>query len=293
MKRNNLMLPHPVLGQSDNIIGDCGIVGDPIITITDTSYSLAFEIFHDNGTIADLVKYDKAIYICEVTCSGTLFREVFSSKEFNFQFDIERTTVKNKVDFRVYCIALVNLPNYTNPAAHEDYNDFTFELKKADPLAYFGSFDFNAGIEYQKLKAASSFMEIVPHLGEETHTDYVWDSKKIQIKLPRATYDKFRQDFIGKKKEFAAIIHASLVQNALTVALYNYKKALDMGEGQCIWAESIQHRLREEPELNHGSDSIEDTDSIPALVQKLLGNPNDRLIECLEMLSGANENESE
>lgn len=285
MKLDNLILPHPVLGQSDDISGEVGM-GDPEIEINEYEYSIKFELHHDNGTISDLVKLEKAIYCCEVSCSETLFREIFTSKDLEFIFEINRTSVRNKVNFEVYCIATQDIPIYNNPAVHSDYSGFTFELEKADLLVYFGKFHFNADIQYHKLKAASSFMEIIPHQGNEKYTDYILDSRKIQIKLPKETYDKFKQDFIGKKKEFAPIIHASLVQNALTVALYNHKNYLELGG--CVWAESIQYRLREEPDLNNGSEEV-DPDKIPELVQKLLGKPNDRLIKCLEDLSSINE----
>ena len=289
MKLNNLALPHPVLGQSDDIIGDSGI-SDPLIEINDTTYLIEFAIEHENGTIKDLVKLDKAVYCCEVICAGTLYRELFTSNDAAFKFEIDKISLRNKVDFQVYCLVKTGISNYSNPAAHQDYNGFNFELEKADLLGNFGSFTFNADIQYHKLKAASSFMEIIPHQGEEMFTDYVLDNKKIQIKLPKETYLKFRQDYIGKKKDYAAIIHASLVQNALIIALYNYEKSLEMGD--CVWAESIRHRLREEPELNNGSETI-DPDQVPVLVQKLLGNPNNRLVDCLEELSEAKLKETE
>ena len=285
MRLNNIALPHPVLGRLDDIVGSSSLQ-DTNIDIKDHAYSINFNIDHENGTISDLVKLEKALYCCEVTCSGTLFREIFTSSVPRFEFDIKRTSLRNKVDFQVYCLASNAIPNYSNPAAHNDYAGFSFELEKADLLANFGSFTFNADVQYHKLKAASSFMEIIPHQGDEKYTDYILDSKKIQIKLPKEIYEKYKQDYIGKKKEFAAIIHASLVQNALTVALYRYKEYLDMGD--CVWAESIQYRLRDERYLNNGSEII-DPDKIPELVQKLLGNPNKRLINCLEELSNVKE----
>lgn len=289
MKLNNLSLPHPVLGQSDDITAHSEI-SEPTIVIGDTSYLIEFEISYDNGTIADLVKFDKALYCCEVTCPGTLYRELFTFSETKIRLSLDRSILRNKVNFQVYCLSKGQISNYSNPAAHADYEGFVFELEKADLLANLGSFSFNADIEYHKLKAASSFMEIIPHSGQETETDYVFDSKKIQIKLPKEAYEKFRHDFIGKNKEYAAIIHASLVQNALTVALYNYEKSLEMGN--CVWAESIEHRLRDEQDLNNGSSKF-DLDQIPKLVQKLLGNPNNRMIESLEKLSKTQHNETE
>jgi hypothetical protein len=286
MKLNNLILPHPVLGQTDDISGNCGLKEDPTINIKIDSYQIEFEIIHDNGTITDLIKMDKAIYCCEVLCSGTLYRDAFYSKEPIFSFEIPRTSLRNKVEFQTYCLTLKDISNYNNPAAHSDFDGFVFDLEKADLLAIFGNFSFNADVEYHKLKAASSFMQIIPNEAEKDYTEYILDDSKIQIKLPKDLYEKYK--FFGKKKEFAALIHSSLVQNALTIALFNYKEHKERGD---VWAVSIQHRLLNEPELNNGSDQV-DLNKVPELVQKLLGNPNKRLIDRLEELSNT-ENEGE
>ena len=287
MKLNNLILPHPVLGQSDDISGKCQLKDDPTIHVTDESYQVEFEVEHDNGTIADLVKVGKAIYCCEVLCSGTLFREIFYSNSLVFNLNIPRTALRNRVDFQTYCLATKEILNYNNPAFHTDFEGFTFDLEKADLLAVFGSFTFNADIEYHKLQAASSFMQIVPNEPGKTLTEYVLDDSKIQIKLPEESYEKYR--FFGKNKDLAPIIHASLVQNALTIALFNFPEHLDRGN---IWALSIKHRLENDLELNNGSVQI-DSVKVPDLVQKLLGNPNERMILRLDEMSAQNENDIE
>jgi hypothetical protein len=234
---------------------------------------------HDNMTIHDLIRAEKAMYCCEVLCPGTLYREVFHSKDLKFDFEIPRTTIRNKVDFQAYCVAKSEITNYINSNLHSDYEGFSFDLAKADLLAIFGTFNFNADIQYQKLKAASSFMQIVPNDPGKSYTEYILDDSKIQIKLPEVLYEKYK--LIGGKKDLAPIIHASLVQNALIIALFNLQEHIARGN---IWALSIQHRLENELDLNEGSTQI-DVLKVPALVQKLLGNPNERLINSLEQIS--------
>jgi hypothetical protein len=286
MKFDKIIFPHPVLGlgRADDFNGSAEFT-EPNIEILDEVYKISFSIIHDNGTIVDMVKNKKAIYCCEIFCSGTLYRDLKLNYEPEYLFEIKRADLRGSVEFNIYCIVNVNNVNYSNPAAHEDYSDFLFSLDKGDLLAYFGSFNFDADLQYQKLKAASSFMEIIPNEGNEQYTIYDIDASKIRIKLPIQTYEKFKTDSIGKKKEYTEIIHASLVQVALTTAMYNYKEKL--GEG-ILWAQSVKYRLETEPELNNGTD-VFDNDQVPSLVQKLLGNPNFRLVESLEKLSALNE----
>ena len=283
MKSKNLVLPHPVLGQGDDINGISGFRGEPSIKISEDSYDIEFEIIVENGTILDLVNADKAIYCCEVLCPGTLYREIYYSSSLRFKFEIPRTFLKNRVDFQAKCIATKSILNYNNPAFHADFEGFMFDLEKADVIATFGTFNFNADIQYNKLKAASTFMQIVPNEPGRQMTEYVLDDSKIQIKLPPELYEKYK--FFGNRREFAPIIHASLVQTALTIALFNFKEHVERGD---IWALSILHRLENEPELNNGSGQI-DNSKVPEIVQKLLGNPNERMIIQLEKLSSRGE----
>ncbi len=280
MKFKNLLLPHPVLGQEDDINGICDVRNVEIKT-DEKEYSILFEIDHDNGTIIDMVKFDKAIYCCEVKCSATYYRELFISKTTTFSFNISRGELKNRVEFEVFCATTAELKAYNNVASHPDYADFNFQLDKGDIIALFGEFNFNADIQYQKLKAASSFMQIIPNESNKEYTEYVLDDSKIQIKLPKAVYEKYKQDSIGKRKEFSEIIHASFVQNALIIALYNFEDQLAR---KVLWAESIRYRLLNEQDINNGSDII-DPVNIPTIVQKLLGNPNQRLVDRLEILT--------
>ena len=279
MKHSNLKYPHPVLGQGNDISSEFGFMKEPEVNIHDDKYDITFELLQENGTISDYIKNEQAVYCCEASCTGTHYREIFFSNSTKFQFGISRQLLRNRVDFFIYCIAMQDIKNYSNPAAHEDYSDFKFQIDKADVLAIFGDFSFNADVEYHKLKAASSFMQIIPNDSANNETEYVLEDSKIQIKLPKEQYEKFR--YFGKNKELTDLIHASLVQTALTIAIYNLEEHI---ENNRVWAISIQHRLLNEPELNNCSKQV-DKQYIPELVQKLLGNPNKRLIDRLEILS--------
>ena len=179
-----------------------GLKDEVKVETKDDSFLFEFELVNENGAINDLINGNKVIYCCEANCPGTLFRETYLSTERKFSIEIPRTSVRNKVDFQIYCIATENIPNYSNPAAHEDFKDFIFKIEEDDILGVFGSFSFHAGVQYHKLKAASSFMQIIPNETDKEYTEYVFDDSKILIKLPQVSYDKFKQDYIGKRKEF-------------------------------------------------------------------------------------------
>ena len=173
-------------------------------------------------------------------------------------------------------IAKVDIVDYSNTNAHPDYSGYTFDIDKGDILAYFGEFSFNADIQYEKLKAVSSFMEIVEN---ETEKYTIIDLKKnkIEIQLPSESYKIFSSDTVSQEEKFASIFHSSIVLNALLIALYNLEEHKDY-----LWAEVIRYRL--DNELQFKNLSVEDKETVPEIAQRLLGNPFERLLNGLNII---------
>lgn len=282
----NKILPHPVLGQFDAISGIVEIRNKETEDIPEIEkkahhFEIDLKFYHENHAIHELVKEGKAKYLCEISCSDTLYRRTLLSRDSNFKLNIHRKDVRRTVEIEGYCVTSEKINEYTNPEMHIDYNGYTFDLDEGDLLIYFGSINFDADIQYEKLKAASSFMEIVPHEGKEDYVDYSFDTPKILIKLPLEDYNLFKMDMIRSKKEFTPIIHSSLVQNALIAALFNLKKYAE--EDKVLWATTLKYRLENDAEINEGSADI-DPVNIPKIVSRLLGNPVNRLLKGLEKL---------
>ena len=143
-------------------------------------------------------------------------------------------------------------------------------------LAYFGGFSFNADIKYEKLKAVSSFMEIVEN--EDLKYTYVDLKKnKIEIQLPSETYNLYRSDIISQEERFSPVFHSSIVLNALLTALYNFEEHKDY-----LWAKVIDYRLKNEKQLK--DINFDEKENIPEIAQMLLGNPFKRLLEGLNVM---------
>lgn len=286
MRLTNTTLPHPVLGQFDAISGIVELrnpetSGNPEIEKSENTFEVKLKLYHENEAIHDLVAAGKAQYFCEISCSDTLYRSAITSSEQEIKVLINRMDVRRKVHIEAFCVTTQEISNYLNPKVHEDYLRFNFTLDEGDLLIYFGRIVFDANIQYEKLKAASSFMEIIPHDGKEDYVDFVLDNPKILIKLPVEDYNLYKMDMIRLKKEYSPIIHASLVQTALTTALFNLDKYAEKG---ALWATSLKYRLEHEPEINGGFSEI-DTNDISKVIHRLLGNPTNRLLMELKKLA--------
>lgn len=286
MKFSDVTFPHPVLGVGDGISGEVGLGSNsPEISSNSDSYTIAVNCSHSNKDLNKLIENDKATYFCEATCTNTLFRKVYTSDNEIIELQIPKKQVRGKVEFTCLLIAKTDLSDYQNIDSHEDYATYNFDLDKGDVLAYFGEFSFNADIRYEKLKAVSTFMEVLENADKNAeHTNIVLDSNKIQVQLPTEEYAIFSQDIISKEEKFAPIFHASIVLNALLLALYHLKDHKERP-----WAIALKYRLDNEEELKNIS--IDDEKNIPEIAQRLLGNPFNRLMQGMKNIVESDNNE--
>lgn len=272
MNINNITFPHPVLGIGDSITGKVELQ-NPEIKSNSDFYEVTIHVSHDNNDLQSLISANNAEYMCEVTCTNTLFRKIFTNNLKTITFEIPKKEVKGKVEFTCLLIAKEDIVGYSNANAHPDYSGYTFDIDKGDILGYFGEFSFNADIQYEKLKAVSSFMVIVEN---ETEKYTIIDLKKnkIEIQLPSESFKIYSNDTISQEEKFAPIFHSSIVLNALLIALYSLDDHTDY-----LWAEVIKYRLGNEPQFNNLS--IKEKENVPEIAQRLLGNPFERLLNGL------------
>jgi hypothetical protein len=286
MKFNDVSFPHPVLGIGDAVKGNVRLNPAPEISSSVDAYSITVNFEHDNQDIEALINEGQAEYFCEATCSNTLYRQIFTSNNSQINLDILKKHVKGKVSFTCVLLAKHPITNYRNSKSHPDYNGYSFDIDIGDVLAFFGEFNFNADINYEKLKAVSSFMEVVENK-DEIYTNVDLNKSKIEVQLPSEDYKLFASDSISKEQKFAPIFHSSIVLNALLIALYNFDS-----HKEWLWAKVVDYRLKNEKQFENIS--IDDKENIPEIAQRLLGNPIRRLIaELQNIVESPNQNEED
>ena len=182
MKLNNISLPYPVLGISDDVMPmlepDC-----LTIKVEDDgmgNYRFTVTMKHENECIHQLIRDGYAEYSCEVDCARTMFRKCYTS----------------------------------------DYEGYSFKMELGDVLVAFPPTHYDVDIKYDQLQAAGSFMQIREGIGR-TVTYFDVSGDKIEILLPTPLYNMYRE-MIGKDVRFMEIFHSSIVLNALTQALFCY-----------------------------------------------------------------------
>lgn len=267
MNLNNISLPYPVLGISDDIM--------PLLP-TDTvsvelrndarNYLFTITLKFNNGDISDLIKSSKADFSCEYECAKTMLRCCKKTDKPVFEIEIPRHNINGRINFNCFVSVKEPIINYTNKGFNEDYERFSFNMEPGDILVAFPQFHYDADIKYDKLQAAGSFMQIrETNLHEEVFFDIT--GNKIEILLPTTLYQLYCNPQV---KGAAEVIHSSLVLNALTYALLNIKE-----HEQTTWAKTVDYRLKNE--RGFSIEDLYDISNIPCLAQRLLKDPYDRL----------------
>jgi hypothetical protein len=276
MKFGNYQFPHPVLTNfTDDIAGNPTFVEN--IIEKDDSYTITIDFKVDNEELVKSIDQNLAGIICEVNCSGTVYRNSFKAKGKKIFFELPKFIVRGKIEFSCYLVSFIDIVGYTNSKSHPDYDGFSFDIESGDILAYFGEFSFNATINYKKLKAVSSFLKIEERSKIDI-TEFDIDNDRIIVKLPEKDFSVYKKQPIAKNEDFAPIFHASIVLSALLFALQSIDKYEDK-----MWAQVIKVRLKEDDFKGLSLD--EEAGDLMKIAQKLLGNPVRRLLTGLDTIS--------
>jgi len=267
MNLNNISLPYPVLGISDDIrplLPDDAVVYD--LTADAKKYTFNINLKFDNDDIQKLIDEGKAEYTCEYDCARTMLRRCAVSSEPSFSLVIPRHDVFGRLNVNCFVSVKEPIQDYSNSGFNADYEGSKFDMEPGDILVAFPQLHYDADIKYDKLQAAGSFMQIRESpLHQEVFFDIA--GNKIEILLPPAHYQLYCDPLV---KGSAEIIHSSLVLNALTYALLNIEE-----HEQTTWAKTIYYRL--DNEEGYSREDLLDSANIPLLAQRLLKDPYARL----------------
>lgn len=281
MKLNNISLPYPVLGVNDDI--SPALPDDSVVIKFDKSnpkeYGLAVSLKFDNPDIERLIKDGYAHYECEVDCVKTNLRKSISYDKPDFEFTINRKSVSGNVELSCYVTVIKPINNYVNSGFHEDYDGAVFNPTPGDILVGFPVRSFVADPRFDKLKSATSFMQI-RHDEENSFTNFEFTPKTIDIKLPTELFNIFNS---GVGISCAEVIHSSFAHSALLAALYEINN-----NASSMWAQAIVELLNNDPELKEyytiENGMITFTDAIH-VATILLKDPYDRMLRKLDSMN--------
>ncbi len=275
----NASLPYPVLSCfGDDILPNLDTNNVRVDAIFDKKkYTFTIEVLLENEDILKYIEEGKAEFTCEVTCARTYLRRCYhcqqASHMASFNIELGRKEVIGDIWFNCYVTVKENILDYHNSQFNEDYEDALFDMEPGDILAIFPSMKYSAGLKYEILYSAGSFMVVQ----EDKNGSSVWfdaSGDKILVFLPSAMFEQF-QAFAGNR-DFDELFHASIVFNALYKCLSEYDPKV---QSSCQWVKVIDYRIKTEDALSDFN--IEDKARSYELAQALLADPYKRMFNKL------------
>lgn len=274
---NVISYPYPVLtSYGDDIIPSLDFDNiDGTISINENKdYALTVTCKLADSTINKLIYDGKAEFMMEVDCKYTFYRRCYRQSSNVFNIILPKEMMAAKTSFSVFVIAKEDF-SYTSPNFHPDYNGQSFDIELGDVLVIFNGFGYDFEIEYSKLKAYSSIMNIRKSDDANlTEIKYLFDSSKIVVEMPQKLFDAYNQ-FKGDPQYIPAM-HASVVQNALLAALLQEDWSSEV-EDELLWKRTIRYRVAHEDSFK--GLNLEDKDNMVLIAQKLLQNPVERMFD--------------
>jgi len=278
MKIENVAFPYPVQGIGNGI--ESRSLWQYSVEQNKAEYILTIDVQLNNKSIEDYIKYDIADYVCEIECTSTFLRRCERSKDGHFEIKLSKSEIAREVTFELSVVVKEPIEDYTNTQLNPIFIGYEINLEPGDLLAYIGKDKFSADIIYEKLDKVSTFM-IIREDSQVTQTEIKLDTEKIEILIPSAMYTHYKEEIKGSST-YSAIIHGSLVFNALLHALNNITSYPDK-----LWTRCIMTRIEKDVEiakLNIDPTEEEDRVELPKLTQALLGDPFKRLFTGIEKI---------
>jgi hypothetical protein len=278
MKIENVSFPYPVQGIGNGI--ESRSLWQYSVEQNKAEYILTIDVQLNDKSIEDYIKYDLADYVCEIECTSTFLRRCERSKDGHFEIKLSKSEIAREVTFELSVVVKEPIEDYTNTQLNPIFIGYEINLEPGDLLAYIGKDKFSADIIYEKLDKVSTFM-IIREDSQVTQTEIKLDTEKIEILIPSAMYTHYKEEIKGSST-YSAIIHGSLVFNALLHALNNITSYPDK-----LWARCIMTRIEKDVEiakLNIDPTEEEDRVELPKLTQALLGDPFKRLFTGIEKI---------
>ncbi len=264
MRIENVSLPYPVLGISDDIRPSLEETGcsNPVIMISEEGdlFRISVTLKLENNDIVSYIQDGFAEFSVEVSCHSTMYRNCISSSTPVFSFTVEKKLLNGRLDFESFVIARKDILNYRNEGLNPDYEGHIINLHKGDLLVAYNKCSIPLNLDLRNIRNMKSFMTVQKSNNPNEHTvAYELESSKILIILPEEMMEEYNKkpSNTSESKERKVILKASLYLNALTYALLNYQKYKDR---DLMWVNALSYRMKE-PDIKDFCKDIINSDS--------------------------------
>jgi hypothetical protein len=267
--------PHPVLSYfGDDIVGSAF---QPMIRIKPSKTSYTFEVAFktSNKDLVAALNGKSAQNSVHVECATTRYRNLFSSSEEKFSFEIPQDKLDGRVELCSFILSSQDSSNYRVAGVHKDYANLKFSIQKADTLAVGPDSSFIAEKKADPLRKIPSIFLITQNdAPDAVAIDINLSGPKIVVSLSKAVHDGYR--ILSKSAPMHAVLCSVVIVPVLVSILETLKHASSSADDSsslesCRWYIVLAKRLKT---LGVDvSDAASFKDSSLVIAQKLVGDP--------------------
>lgn len=269
MKFSGYNYPHPILGK----VSDYGVL--PTVT---NVYSLnkeadnhrfVFEVDLVDQNLKKLLEEKKAIFACEVNCTHTFYRQLFTSFQSNIEFEIPICDLYKKVELQTFLLACKDIEDFSSNNFKEPFKNLKFQLERGDVLAILEEQELNVDVGSTDV---GDILKIVEHEDKNYQgVRYFLGKDYIEVRIYKEQLETLRSIYLNP--QMGDILISSLVVPALNYASFFLNAEGEKIYGEKKWFEALRIKAIEIME-----DTYLSPEDVPEFIDKLLQNPNNRLL---------------
>lgn len=240
--------PHPVLAHFSNDI--VGSVFQPVVTVKISKNTYVFEaVFKtNNADLLTLIAQKKARYAVHLECPQTRYRNIFTSSDEKFPFEIEASMLDGRAEIASFILAAHQLDTYGNALFHPDFAKLTFRVQKADTLAVGQDREFTAEKKRDPLRNVPSIFSIVPADADDaTGMDVDASGPKVRVILSKSNFEAYAS--LKSDQKLHPMLSAAVIVPALVTVIDEIKRVAAESNTDSLadrrWFIVVARRLRD------------------------------------------------
>ena len=250
MNISNISFPYPVLGlRGDEDSDDADVMGDfsaPCMLKIDSNFNLKIDFKLNSKQLEKLVANQTAVFACEVMCSKTAYRNVWTSFQNKLEIQIDTNLLRDQVVLDFYILANKGFEYIEEGGWHPDYNGRAFTIPRGAVLAYGGQRKELVEREPADSTTGGSLIAVEPSKKEKGPFEVDLNSDRMTIYVPIETYSLFEKLY-KHNPSYAPIFHSSLVVPALVEAITAMCESQDYQEKK--WYQAIDTKFSNDADL--------------------------------------------
>lgn len=251
----DLVFPHPVLGNSDDIDSGKFIINAKARAVGD---HYEFRINIDTGVndtvYENLINDGKAIYSILIYSPQTLTRLNYHSTEKTVPVTMPSNDLRGIVEIQCFLIAKVKINEFRHPLQNSLFKDCTFDIKKGDWLGVSNKIRHFIEPQFCEEDHKSKKPIITIDSDANSRKDYYrverWNQDQLSVRIPKKMYDEW---YPVKKSRYTYINWCAILLPVLTDAI-NLIESEGSDELQDLkWYYIIEQELEKNTELELNS----------------------------------------